>query len=260
MWYIPYDNSQTREDCMMKQLQRQSPLPLYYQLKEKILALVDDGVYKAGDLIPSERELCEKLHISRMTARKAISTLVNEGVLYREQGRGTFVATPKPPCTFSKITGFSENLQDMGLTFRTEIIDFRTEEATRGISERLCLSAEDSKVFYFLRRRFVGEEPFSLEHAWVPAHLFPGFTRKRLEGDSYYRILQQEYGYRLSRAKQTIEPVLASEFEASALLLEANTPILLFQRQTWVEEEVVVEYTKCLYRGKRFKYEMSLGV
>jgi len=244
----------------MKQLQRKSPLPLYYQLKEKLLALVDDGVYKVGEMIPSERELCEKLRISRMTVRKAISTLVNEGVLYREQGRGTFVAPSKPPCTFSKITGFSENLRDMGLAFRTEIIDFRSEEATRGIRERLDLPSEDSRVFYFLRRRFVGEEPFSLEHAWIPAHLFPGFNRERLEGDSFYRILEKEYAHRLTRAKQTIEPVLASEFEASALFLEANTPILLFQRQTWVEEEVIVEYTKCLYRGKRFKYEMSLEV
>ena len=79
----------------MKKIVKDSPLPLHYQLKQILLEMIENELLKPGDSIPSERELCEAQDVSRMTVNKAILSLVNEGVLYREQGKGTFVAKPK---------------------------------------------------------------------------------------------------------------------------------------------------------------------
>ena len=88
----------------MRSLDKESPVPLYYQLKEILMAMVDDGDLAPGDIVPSERDLCERFSISRMTASKAMSALVDEGVFRRERGRGTFVSHPKTTCTSSCLT------------------------------------------------------------------------------------------------------------------------------------------------------------
>jgi len=98
----------------MRKVQKENPIPLYYQLKEIILEMIDNMELQAGDPIPPERELCEFHGISRMTARKAIDVLVNEGVVYREQGRGSFVAEPKINQPISKLVGFTEDHMSRG--------------------------------------------------------------------------------------------------------------------------------------------------
>src|SRR5438270_14022521 len=98
----------------MSAIYRNSPLPRYYQLKEIMRERIQCGEWKPGDLIPSERELGEKYGISRMTARQAIPDLVNEGLCYREQGKGTFDSRHKITQQFSRLTGFTEDMRARG--------------------------------------------------------------------------------------------------------------------------------------------------
>lgn len=244
----------------MRNISRSSPLPLYHQLKEYLRSLVDDGVLKPGDAVPSERELCARHGISRMTVSKALTTLVNEGVLYREQGKGTFVALPKPACGFSQLTGFTENMEKAGLPHETRLLSFEEELPSRQLQETLQLPPEDAKVFNILRLRFVEGEPFSLEQVWLPVERAPGLDALRLDGRSLYALLRGDYDVRLSYARQTVEPVLSSEFESRMLELKAETPVLLFCRVAYDTRGVPVEYSKCVYRGVRFKYEMAFHV
>jgi len=244
----------------VRPLSRTNPLPLYHQLKEELRSLVDDGALKPGDAVPSERELCERHHISRMTVSKAISTLVNEGVLYREQGKGTFVAPPKPSCGFSQLSGFTENMEKAGLPHETRLISFEVEEPSRQLQETLQLSPENHKVFNILRRRFVAGEPFSLEQVWLPVDRAPDLSATLLDGQSLYALLRGRYDVRLSYARQTVEPVLSSAFESGMLELKEETPVLLFCRVAYDARGEPVEYSKCVYRGVRFKYEMAFYV
>ena len=244
----------------VRRLDKESPVPLYYQLKEILQAMVDNGALRPGDIVPSERDICERFDISRMTASKAVSALVDEGILYRERGRGTFVASPKPTCTSSCLTGFSENIRAAGLEALTHILAFEEEEASRKIREFLELPSNDATVFNILRLRYVEGEPFSLENAWAPKCRFPELSRDLLEGRSLYTLMRERFGIKLSHAKQTIEPVLCSDFEASKLALDSGTPVLLFRRVAYASPRTPVEYSKCIYRGKRFKYEISFGI
>src|SRR3954447_21073705 len=90
---------------------KSGPLPRYYQLKEIIRERIRSGEWPTGSLIPSERELCERYGISRMTARQSITELVTEGLLYREQGKGTYVGRPKIAQQLLRLTGFTEDMQ-----------------------------------------------------------------------------------------------------------------------------------------------------
>lgn len=244
----------------MRKLDKDSPVPLYYQLKEVLQGMIDEGDLTPGDPVPSERDICERFGISRMTASKAVSALVDEGILYRERGRGTFVAFPKPTCTSSRLTGFSDNIRAAGLAAETRILAFEEEEASRSIREALVLTPQESTVYNILRLRYVEQEPFSLENAWVPKCRFPSLTRNLLEGKSLYVLMREHFGMQLSYARQTIEPVLCSDFEATQLDLDSGTPVLLFRRVAYAEPQMPVEYSKCIYRGKRFKYEISFGI
>lgn len=244
----------------MRRLDKNSPIPLYYQIKEALQEMIDNGDFAPGDPVPSERDLCERFAISRMTAGKAVSALVNEGILYRERGRGTFVAHPKSACTSSHLAGFSDNIRAAGLASRTRILLFEEEEASRAIREALEIPPGEAAVFNILRLRYVEEEPFSLENVWVPKCRFRELSRELLEGKSLYALMRTHFDARLSHARQTIEPVLCSDFEAEHLDLDPGTPLLLFRRVAYAAPRTPVEYSKCIYRGKRFKYEISFGI
>src|SRR5690606_36647664 len=112
---------------MARRVSKNSPIPLYYQLKEILQEMIDNEELKPGDALPSERELCEILGISRMTVRKAVMDLVNEGIVYREQGKGTFVAKPKSKHLLNKLQGFTEEMEEKGLKVKTQILSFETE-------------------------------------------------------------------------------------------------------------------------------------
>lgn len=167
-----------------RKLDKNSPIPLYYQIKEALQEMIDNSELSPGNPVPSERDLCERFAISRMTAGKAVTALVNEGILYRERGRGTFVAHPKSACTSSHLAGFSDNIRAAGLASRTKILLFEREEASRTIREALEIGSGEGTVFNILRLRFVEDEPFSGErgtdrrlHHQAPPH--PEGRRRR---------------------------------------------------------------------------------
>ncbi|EHM10669.1 transcriptional regulator [Thermanaerovibrio velox DSM 12556] len=240
-------------------LRKESPVPLYYQLKEKLLRKIEQGELKPGDPIPSERELCDRYKISRMTAAKAVTALVNEGVLFRQRGVGTFVAHPKPPCSSSTLGGFTDNIREAGLSCRTEIISFSEEPAEGSMPSRLQIP-DGALVFSILRLRFVEDEPFSLEHAWIPKDRFPDLTPDLLNGDSLYRLFREHLKKPPVLARQTIEAVLASEYEAKMLQEEPKTPMLLFRRVALDSEGLPLEFSKCIYRGRKFLYEITFSI
>src|SRR5713101_906477 len=123
----------------MSAIYRNSPLPRYYQLKEIIRERIHSGEWKPGELIPSERELSEQYKISRMTARQAITELVNEGLFYREQGKGTFVSRHKITQQLLRLTGFTEDIRARGQRPATSVLSAQMCPASEEIAERLCI-------------------------------------------------------------------------------------------------------------------------
>lgn len=242
----------------MKKISKSDPVPLHYQLKTILLDMIENEELKPGDMIPTERELCDIQGVSRMTINKAIMSLVNEGVLYREQGKGTFVAKPKEKQEIYKLKSFTEEMSEKGLATSTRIISFEIKEATKKNKSILKIPKEFNKVIEIRRLRMTEKDPVAIETVWIPEHLFKGMTTDMIEGKSLYAIFKQKFNYHPKKARQTIEPVTLSEFEAKLLDQKENALALMFKRITYAENDVPIEYTNTINRSDKYEYEILL--
>ncbi|AKJ91726.1 GntR family transcriptional regulator [Clostridium sporogenes] len=240
----------------MKIVSKKNPVPLHFQIKEILQEMIENEELKPGDAVPTERELCEIQGVSRMTVNKAIMSLVNEGLLYREQGKGTFVAKPKENKEIAGLKSFSEVMQDKGLKTETRILFFQIKEATKRIKSVLNLSDDNNKVFEISRLRMSEGEPVAIETVWIPYNLCSDMDRQTIEGKSLYETFKNKYKYFPNKAKQTIEPIILNEDECRLLNQNENALALMFRRTTYIKDEVPIEYTKAIYRSDIYKYEL----
>lgn len=241
----------------MKKVDKQSPLPFYYQLKEIICEMIENEELKPHDPIYSERELCDYHGVSRMTVNKAITGLVAEGVLYREQGRGTFVAPGKEKQQLSSLLGFTEEMRSRGLEVATRLLSFRKQPATRRLRQELEMG-DNQEVFEIIRLRCVSGEPYALERAYIPVALCSALNAGLLGDNSLYDVLNRHFGLQVDHAYQTIEPVAVNEHESGILAVKKGALALLFSRRTYLRNNVPVEVTKAIYRADRYKFEVVL--
>jgi GntR family transcriptional regulator len=241
----------------MSAIVRKSPLPRYYQLKEIMREKIRNSEWLAGDLIPSERELGEQYGISRMTARQAITELVNEGLFYREQGKGTFVSRHKITQQLKHLTGFTEDIAARGQRPGTKVISVEICPAEESIAEKLRVKPGD-RILRLRRLRLADEEPLAIE----TSHLyFPGCERlleEDLEHQSLYRTLENKYGLPLMEAEQELEAGLAGDEEAAILNIPVGSPVLFTRRTTYTDRDRPIEYAKSVYCGSKYTFFTNL--
>lgn len=243
---------------VMGSLHKASPVPLYFQLKQIIREQIEGGSLQPLDQLPSERELSLRYGISRMTVRQSLSELVNEGILYRRQGKGTFVALPKIDQGLLGLTGFTEEMTARGLRPESKLLSVERVDASPRVSEALSLSL-DKRVIRLERLRLANGEPMALEVTHLPLRLFPGFTERDFtESVSLYQLMEIRYGIRLHRAQQVLEAGVAGLRESELLEVPLGAPLLVFERVTYSDHEVAVEVARAIYRGDRYKFTVEL--
>jgi GntR family transcriptional regulator len=241
----------------MSAIYRNSPLPRYYQLKEIMRGRVKSDEWKPGDLIPSERELSEKYGISRMTARQAITDLVNEGLFYREQGKGTFVSQRKITQQLIHLTGFTEDIRARGQKPGTKVLSAEMFPADETTAEKLSIDP-GTLIFRLQRLRLADDEPLAIELSQIS---FKGCERlldEDLEQHSLYRLLETKYGILLMEADQELEAGLAGNEEAQLLKISINRPVLFTRRITYTERNQPIEYAKAVYCGNKYTFYTHL--
>ncbi len=211
-----------------KALLKDSPLPLYYQLKELLKSHIELGILKPGDCVPSERELVETYEISRPTVRQAINELVVEGLLTREKGRGTFVSVPKIKQWFlESLSSFSEEMQKKGLAYSTKLLSLGR---TAGTSTLRSIFGPAGSQFYKLERlRYAENKPVVVVTTFMPAELFPGLEEENLESQSLYSIIQNKYGFKLGSATRILEAIAATDEDAQLLEIEPQNAVQLIR-------------------------------
>jgi GntR family transcriptional regulator len=192
-----------------------------------------------------------------MTIRQAISELVNEGILERRKGIGTFVAPPKLEQPLNSLTSFTEDMAQRGMKAGNRIVSFRETLPDPTIRKALGLSAGE-KVFECVRLRLADEEPMALEMSTLVADSCPGLQREDLENQSLYKLLAERWGVEMDYARQTVEPTLAPPYEASLLHVAPGAPLLLMHRITYDASGRAFEHVKSLYRGDRYKLVTEL--
>ena len=164
-------------------IDKNSPIPAYYQIMNHLREKIAEGVYPINSTLPPERELVEMYQVSRMTVRQAIAELVNEGILVRRKGIGTFIAPPKLEQELSSLTSFTEDMAQRGMKAGGRILSFKEIAPDATIQKILSISAEET-VYESVRLRLADDEPMALETTTLIASLCPGLKREDLENQS----------------------------------------------------------------------------
>lgn len=241
---------------MADALDERSPMSLYYQLKTILAEKIHSGQWKVNDRIPTERELCDAYGVSRATVRLALGELENEGLLYRKQGKGTFVAAPKIEQLLSGFYSFSEEMEKQGRHPSTRLISFRKVKAEDEIAQFLDLS-EGADVFAIRRLRLADDQPVILEVSYVPCDICPTLKERDVKEHALYELFREKYNIFPSKAHESFEAVLAGPKEADYLGVPDGWPILRLERITYAFDRPV-EYNIGLIRGDRYKYKVIL--
>lgn len=233
-------------------LEKKSQSPLYQQLMTRLKNDIMAGVYPAGGRIPSEQLLCETYGVSRVTVRKAMLDLVQEGLLVRRQGKGTFVADEKLRRDLTFITSFSDACAERGHKAGAKLISCQLEAATPDDCERLSVS-EDAQVLEICRLRLCDDEPVMLEINRYP--IAYAFLQEEDAGNSQYNCLRS-HGVIPSSAVHDISLGHATPFVSKHLGTEVGDALLLLDEQVFTQHEEPLHLSRQWIRGDRFTFRI----
>jgi len=243
MWYIPDMDTNYSID-------QKSSEPLYLQLKNKLVERIVSGVYKPGEKIPSERILSEELKISRMTVREALKILSNDGFIYTQVGKGTFVQDILYKQD-SMLTGFTEQMHKINQEVSSEVLEFSLQKVQPDIMTTLELGPKD--LAYKLKRiRYANNKVLAIETAYIPSGLCKGLEKFDFSKESLYAVLRDDYGLKLVLAEQTVIASLAEDGEYRLFDIKPPDAVLRIKRITKTNLKKPVEYVESVYRGDSY--------
>jgi GntR family transcriptional regulator len=232
-------------------------IPLYYQLKVHIESQIRSGAWRPGDQVPSESVLGEKFHVSRTTVRQALGELVNQGLLTRVQGKGTFVAHPRIRQRLTRLTGFTEDFQARFMKPASQILRQEKEPALSRVASALRI-AEGTPVVVLERLRLANDLPMAVEISHLREDLFPSFNAEEFPGGSLYAYLAETFNTIPTTAHQDIEAIGCPGPQARLLGLPKNGPVLHMYRTTFDQSGQPFEQVESFYRGDRYVFQAEL--
>jgi GntR family transcriptional regulator len=233
--------------------------PLYVQLKEEIISAIQDGKYKPGDLLPSQRSIADSHDMSHMTVRRAINELINEGVIYSIQGKGIYVAQQKVASEYGSLQGLDQQLDRLGMKPSTRILEAKTIAASTMLAQTLEIEPS-MPVIYLHRLRYADEKPISLHTVFLPAQLVPNILEKETLQHSLFQTLREEYGLTLAGSSNSVSAEIANQEVSELLGLEYPTAIIVREQITYLDTGQVIEYSRTWTRGDIYHVRYEEGI
>jgi len=215
--------------------------PLYSKVETYVKQLIEDNGLKAGNLLPTELELIERLSVSRSTLRYALNNLQSQGLISKQQGRGTFVAEPFYEENLSSLTGFSEDIRKKGQSTSAIVLTNQLIIPTEELANSLHITVHD-RVFCLERIRFVEKVPVQLTISYLPEkylkHL--DLTSVDFTNESLYATLERA-GIQITIGTETLEATLSTRRDEALLGIPENSPILVNRRKVFNEKNELIE-------------------
>jgi DNA-binding GntR family transcriptional regulator len=236
------------------EVDRTSPIPLYFQVASRLQKLIERGEIPVGTRIENEIDLAERLGVSRPTTRRAIQYLVERGMLVRKRGVGTQVVHPKVRRPV-ELSSLHDDLVSTGRLPRTEVLTLEVVPATDAIAEALGVT-EGAEVTWIERLRYADDEPLALMHNAIPVDLLR-LRREDLVEYGLYELLRRA-GFAPRIASQVIGARVATGAEARTLDEKRGAPLLTMTRTAWDATGRAVEYGAHVYRASRYSFELTL--
>lgn len=237
---------------------RERRIPLYVLLKEHLVEQIESEAWKPGDRLPSEAELCERFGVSRTVARQALTELVQEGFIVREQGKGSFVARPKiSEGLVQRLTGFHEDMAQRGLHPVSKVLRQEVVPASASLARHLELE-NGAPLIVIDRLRYISDEPLVLVTTCLPEHFCPQLVDIDLRQRSLYDVLAHEADIVITRGRRWIEAVAADARQASLLEVEKGAPLIRLESVSYLADGRPVEYYDAIHRSDRARFEVDL--
>lgn len=238
---------------------RESPVPVYFQIAQDLRRRIARGEWEVGDRLVPEVALAAEYGISRITMRKALGELVNEGVVERRRGIGTYVRNrPRPPLhdLNAPLQAYAERLRDMGRDNSADVLERALmADPPEDVRRALGLSVGEPAVYLSRRVRFDGE-PVALYEAWLDAARVPGLEGSPQLGGSLSQVLADEYGLTPTRVDGVIEVVRSTPDEADLLDTEPEAPLLLVTATSFVDADPL-EHSQLRWVGDRMRFHIT---
>lgn len=236
-------------------LQDDARIPMYAQLKASLLSDIASGKYASGERIPAEPELGDRYGVSRITVRKAIKELVDEGYLIKKQGKGTFVRRHVIDRKIEYVMGFTESLERAGYHASSEVLERTIIPADANLADKLGLAAGDD-VLYIQRVRKGDDIPIMLENNYFPAQRFAFLEHADLSG-SLYRLLSEEHGIRPINPKTTtLSMALADAELAKRMNVVVGTPFFEIRTLICDQDDRPVHVGHQFYLGELYTFTL----
>ncbi len=232
-------------------------VPLYYQLESILREKINSGELAQGERLPTEAQLSKQYGVSRITVRQALASLVEEGLIERRQGLGTFVTQRKPAKGSIRLTGFIEDLMAMGIETTVKVLDVSMIEAAEPEAEQLRMKPGQRVLRAKKVRSFRGT-PYSYVINYLPESIGRRLSREDFAEGSLLKILEDKYHIRLGEAIQVISAALADGYVAGLLEVNIGAPLLSIERTVFSRDGEPVEYVKTLYRTDMYSYTVRL--
>jgi len=228
-------------------------VPIHYQISTQMKKSIMAGEYKTGDRLPSENELATMLGVHRLTVRQALSSLVNEKVLYRIRGKGTFVGQNAIERPSHKLSGLFSEIADKGLQPTSRVLEKAVLPAPQKVAELLKIKEGDqvTKVF---RVNYADNHPIAISYHYAPNSICPELMQEDLEKQAFHQIFNKKYGMRLGWAEDEVRAGRANKFQAQHLLLSQGTVILKIERVLHLEDGRPLLLTNTVIPGEKYVY------
>jgi len=237
-----------------------SCVPRYHQLFAILKQKIDEGEWKRNESIPSERSLELMYNVSRTTIRQTLDLLSDYGYIYREHGRGTFVAPAIMQNSVNELISFSDDMSSRGFQPGQRILKIEYIEPSSSVRKKLELDATINTVLYIERVRLADGIPIAIQYAYVPMKDKDPITELELEqAGSLYKLMESKYNLMAVDADETIEATIAGALEAQLLEIKEGSPLLLVERTSWSQDRLPMEFVRLQYRADRYKYFAHLS-
>lgn len=231
------------------------PIPLYHQAYLFIRDLIVKEIFKPGEILPPEIELAQVMRVGRQTLRQAMSQLVEEGLVERFSGRGTFVREKKIRNDFFLDRSFSQEMAELGkktsskvLKISIGIIDDNSPECFHNRLGAPCL--------HLTRLRFGDEIPIGLQEAIILTERCPGLDKHDFTKESLFRVITEVYGLEISEIYHVVNAVISPEAHAKLLKIKVGAPLLLEKSITYLVDGEPIEATTSYFRADQYEYSV----
>ena len=232
---------------------------LYLQLETELKQAILDGKYGVGERIPTEQELCQSFGMSRITVRRAVQDLVEEGLLSKVQGRGTFVAVPKHVLGSSESSdrGFGR-LEPGDHGIHRVVLEKSTERADKDLAA--ILGIQQGEEVFFIRRLIIEEDyPMAIDNLFVSSAMFPDLPDFLLDDVSFYRLIDEHYRYEFGDESLTLDASTARGDEGQLLQYPTGSPLFILRKSMACADGRILHYSKSIIRADRVSYHFDVN-